>query len=325
MALPTTSRPRVTVAVVSYNTRQLLQRCLDSLREPVSQGLAEVWVVDNGSSDGSASAAREYADWVQVIEPGGNLGFGRAVNLVWRQTNGEWLACANADVALEPGALNAMLAAGAEPQIGCVAPHLVLPDGSSQPSLHRFPTLGFTVAVNLGLYRLSRGIADRMLMPGRYDLGRPREPDWAVGAFLLLRRSALEEVGGFDERLWMYAEDLDLGWRLRRAGYRTRYVPEARVRHASGAAARREFGERVVDRFTAATYAVLVYRRGIVRAWGTAVVNIAGAAARVAWMAPAARVLPRLRGPLAENRAWLRAHRQGLRPRTRVLGSAYWL
>jgi N-acetylglucosaminyl-diphospho-decaprenol L-rhamnosyltransferase len=309
----TPGRPAVTIAVVSYNTRDLLLECLQSLEGVVSAGLAEVWVIDNASSDGSAEAAGVAAPWARVRQAGENLGFGRAVNLVAGSTESEWLACANADVALESGALEALLAEGSDPAVACLAPRLVLPDGTSQSSLHNLPTLPFSLAVSLGLYKLAPSLADRMLMPGRYDLDRARDVPWAIAAFLLVRRAAFDRVGGFDERLWMYAEDLDLGWRLREAGYRTRYVPQAHVRHHSSAAAQAAFGAEVVPRFMRSTYAVLVHRRGRARAALTALVNVAGAALRVAWMAPLARLVPGLRVPAAEARMWLRAHVQGLR------------
>src|SRR3954454_9161285 len=91
--------PPVTVAIVSWNTRDLLRRCLDSLWPEVERGRAEVWVVDNASSDGSPELVRECYDWVKLIASGGNLGFGTAINRVARQTRSEWIATANADIA----------------------------------------------------------------------------------------------------------------------------------------------------------------------------------------------------------------------------------
>ena len=125
----------MTVAVVSWDTRELLLRCLRSLEPEVTADRAEVWVVDTASRDGSADAAREAAPWANVLEPGENLGFGRAINLVASRTKGEWIATANADVALEPGALEALIAAGRDPRVGCLAPRLLLPDGSTQHSV----------------------------------------------------------------------------------------------------------------------------------------------------------------------------------------------
>ena len=207
----------VTVAVVSWNTRELLLRCLRSLAPAVEAGRASVWVVDNASTDGSADAARTEAPWARVLEPGENLGYGPAVNLVARQTGSEWIAAANADIALEPGALQALVAAASEPGVGAAAPRLVLPDGSTQHSVHHFPTLPFTLAFNLGLRRVGGRLGDRLALEGQWNPERAREVDWALGAFLLVKREAFDAVGGFDEDQWMYAEDLDLAWRLRDA------------------------------------------------------------------------------------------------------------
>jgi GT2 family glycosyltransferase len=282
----------VTAAIVSWNTRELLERCLRSLEPEARSGGLDAWVVDNGSADGSAEAARSLAPWAEVLEPGSNLGFGRAINLVAARTESEWLLVANADVALEPGALSALLAAGSDPLIGCVAPRLVDRDGGTEHSVYPFPTLRFTTAFNLGLHRLSDRSAERLCLEGHWDPGRPRSVPWAIGACLLLRRRAFEQVGGFDERQWLFAEDLDLGWRLRDGGWITWYEPRARVLHASGAATGPAFGSARRPRFMRATYATLARRRGRGRALLTALVNVVGAAVRL-------------------NRGWLWAHLNG--------------
>lgn len=303
----------VTAAVVSWNTRELLLRCLRSLEPEVRAGRLEVWVVDNGSADGSAQAARDAAPWARVLEPTANLGFGAAINLVAAHTAGDWLLAANADVALEPGALTALLDAGRDPRVGCVAPRLVLPDGRTEHSVHPFPTLRFTVAFNLGLHRLSARTAERLCLEGRWDPGRAREVPWAIGACLLLRRRAFDQAGRFDERQWLFAEDLDLGWRLREHGWHTWYESSARVLHSSGAATAAAFGERRRAAFMAASYAVAARRRGRARALLSGALNVVGAAVRLAWMAPLAFVRPRWRAPASDNWHWLRAHVAGLR------------
>jgi GT2 family glycosyltransferase len=303
----------VAAVVVSWNTRDLLLRCLDALAEPVDHGLAEAWVVDNGSSDGSPAAVRERAPWAHLLEPGENLGFGRAVNLAASHSQSDWILIANADAAPELGAIERLLAVGAAPQVGCVAPRLVLPDGSTEHSVHPFPTLPVTLAFNLGAHVLSRDLAERLWVDGRWSPDRPRLIPWAIGACLLVRRSAFEQVGGFDERLWMYAEDLDLQWRLTEAGFAVVYEPGARVRHDSGAAARQAFGEQRAPRFMAATYGLLARRRGSRVALSTALINLAGAGARVVWMAPAALCSGAWRARWCEQLGWLRAHAAGIR------------
>ncbi len=303
----------VTVAVVSFNTRALLVRCLRSLAADAQAERADVWVVDNRSGDGSAEAAREAAPWAHVIEAPANLGFGPAVNLVAERTVSEWLLVANADVALEPDALGSLLAAGADPSVACVAPLLLLPDGSSQHSVHPFPTVPLTLLFNLGAHHLSASLAERLCLEGFWDPARARAVPWAIGACLLLRRAALDAVGGFDPRQWLYAEDLDLLWRLHAAGWATLYEPRARVCHESAAATAGAFGEDRDSRSMAATYAMLVRRRGRPRAWTTAAINLAGAAVRAVWMTALAAASSRWRAPSLANRGWVRAHWRGMR------------
>jgi GT2 family glycosyltransferase len=152
-----------------------------------------------------------------------------------------------------------------------------------------------------------------MLLEGRYDPERARAVPWAIGAALLARRQAFDAVGGFDERQWIYAEDLDLGWRLRDAGWLLRYEPAAQARHASGASTVPAFGDSRRGRFMRETYAVIERRRGPRVARVTAALNVAGAAGRVAWMTPPALVSRRWRARRRETAAWVTAHREGLR------------
>ena len=297
--------PDVTVAVVSYQTREHLRECLRSL-----EGAGDVWVVDNGSTDGSQAMVREEFGWATLVEPGENLGYGAAVNLVAARTSTPWLVAANADVVLEPGALDALLAsARADPGAGVVAPRLVLPDGSTQHGVHPFPTLGFTALFAAGL---ARPLGDRLCLEGHWNADRARRVPWAVGAFLLLRREAWDAVGGFDERQWLFAEDLDLGWRLRRAGWATRYEPRARVRHAQSAATS-AFGEERTERWMLATYAWLVRRRGLLAARAVAALNVVGALARLAVTREPARRAAFLRWGRLHARAGLRTGRHALR------------
>ena len=194
-----------------------------------------------------------------------------------------------------------------------MAPSLILPDGRIQHSVGPLPTVWLATAFTLGLAGVIPGLGDRLCLDGYWDPDRAREVPWAVGAFLLLRREAFDAVGGFDERQWMYAEDLDLGWRLHDAGWSTRYEPAARVRHAGAAATSVAFGEDRTGRFMRATYAVIARRRGVPAAWATAAINAVGAAIRLGLLTPVAIASPGRRGPWRDCRRWLAAHRQGLR------------
>jgi N-acetylglucosaminyl-diphospho-decaprenol L-rhamnosyltransferase len=273
----------VTVAVVSWNTRDLLAACLESLEPDASSGLADVWVVDNASSDGSADLVRSRFPWATLVASGENLGYGRAVNLVARETRTPWLAPSNADVRVAPGALERLVSEGERhAETAVIAPRLVLPDGSTQHSAYPLPTVGFTLAFTLGVPRIHRRLAEHWCLDGAFDPDRAREIPWAVGAFLLVRRSAWDEVGGFDDAQWMYAEDLDLGWRLHRAGWRARYEPAARVDHDESAATRQVWGDERHVQWYASTYAWHLRRRGVAVTRLIATLNVIGALLRVA-------------------------------------------
>jgi N-acetylglucosaminyl-diphospho-decaprenol L-rhamnosyltransferase len=277
----------VTVAVVSWNTKDLLDRCLRSLAAYAQSGQAEVWVVDNASSDASAEMVRERHPWVRLLALKENLGYGGAVNLVAGRTRSRWFAFANADVALEPGALEPLLAAGeSDPGAGIVAPRLVLPNGETQHLAWAFPTLGATVAQNLGPRILPGRLADRLALSGAWNPERPRRIPWAVGAFLLVRREAWNRVGGFDPQQWMSAEDLDLGWRMHTAGWATRYEPSAIVHHEESSATRSVWGDHLPIHWQRCAYAWMVRRRGRFRTAAVGLINLMGSALRlVLWTA----------------------------------------
>ena len=315
------TQPRVTVAVVSWNTRELLERCLASLAPEVERGRAEVCVVDNASSDGSAQLVAERFGWARLVASRENLGFGRAVNLAANGSSTPWIAAANADIALRPGALDALLAAGErDPRAGAIAPRLLLPDGRTQHSVFAFPTVSYSFLLAVAAFRVRATSGDRLAFPGYWDTERARRVPWAIAAFLLFRREAWDAVGGFDERQWMYAEDLDIGWRLRTAGWATRYEPRAHVDHESSAATTQLFGRELAPHWQRSTYGCIARRRGVATARAVAALNLGGAVWR--WTRVAARSVARPQE--AELRRahwrWMGVHLEALRaPAGRLL------
>ena len=303
----------VVVAVVSWNTRDLLNRCLDSLHPDAQAGRAEVWVVDNVSTDGSPAMVRERHPWARLIESGENLGYGRAINLVASRTESEWFAFSNAYIEVHPGALVRLVEAGErDPRAGVIAPRLISPDGTTQHSVWPFPSVAATAAQNVGPRGLSRGLGERMLVRGMWDPEQPRRVPWAEGAFLLVRRSAWDEIGGFDPEQWMSAEDLDLGWRMQEAGWATRYEPAAAMDHVGSAATRQVWGDEVPVHWQRVAYSWMCRRRGRVRTAAVGFLNLVGSAARLG----AYLVLRRERVGPQWN--WTRVHLFAFAPR-RVL------
>jgi GT2 family glycosyltransferase len=306
----------VTVAVVSWNTRERLGECLGSLAPEAQAGRAEVWVVDNGSDDGSPELVESEFPWASLVR-GANIGFGPAINEVVRRTAGEWVAAANADVRLRPGALERLVSAGrADPRAGAVAPRLVMPDGSTQHSVELFPAAATTALQYLHLHLVLRRLGDRLLFEGAWDPDRPRTVDWAHFAFVLLRRTALGEIGGFDPGQWLFAEDIDVCWRLRRAGWSTRYEPTAVVEHAVSAATGRAFDRDLRARQWAGVYGWVARRRGWAQMRVLALVHVARDLVWLGLLAPARSTA--LRERRARIRADLRAHAFGLRSRARI-------
>lgn len=221
--------------VVNYEAGDALVACVRSLLADRSAGAApDVVVVDNGSRDGSIAALQRAVPSVRVLDPGANVGYARAANLGIAATTAPIVAVCNPDVEVRPGTAAAMLAAFADDSVGAAGPRIRNPDGSTYPSARRDPALGDALGhAVLGLVWPGNPFTRRYRELDA-DPARPRDVDWVSGAAVWLRRSALDAVGGWDEAFFMYGEDVDLGRRLRAAGWRVRYVPEGDVTHVQG-------------------------------------------------------------------------------------------
>jgi GT2 family glycosyltransferase len=197
----------------------------------------------------------------------------------------------------------------------------VLPAGNTQHSVFAFPTIPFALIFNSRVFRLVRSLGDRMALPGYWDTERARRVPWAIAAFLLIRREAWDAIDGFDERQWMYAEDLDLGWRLRQAGWATRFDPGAHVDHESSASTLQAFGHELAPVWQRSTYGFMARRFGMPRTWTVALLNMLGAAAE--WIAMAPRAARRAGPEREHHRAlgrWVLVHARALRRRATIEG-----
>jgi GT2 family glycosyltransferase len=286
--------PPITVAVVSWNTRDLLRRNLEALKPDADGGLLEVWVVDNGSTDGSPEMVRSKHPWVTLLTPSTNLGFGPAVNLVAGQTTGPWLVAANADVAPQPGALaHLQTTAARHPRIGMIGPRLVLIDGSTQVSIQPFPGPRASLMLALHAGRFSARAARALCAPGAWEPEAATAVPWITGALVLMSRSAFQQAGGFDPDRWLYGEDLDLCWRMRTAGWEIWYEPGARVHHAHSAASSQRFEEADLDNhIDTVNFLWMMRHRGRFLTRLAACVGVIDALVRIAWLGAAARLDP---------------------------------
>lgn len=241
-----TPDPDISIVIVSRDTRELLRACLRSIRECNDDYAIETIVVESDSRDGTAAMVHAAFPEVTLLEPGENTGFARGNNLGIGRARGDAILLLNPDTELTTGALAALHdALYAGPAVGVVGPLLRYPNGAVQPSRRRFPTLA-TALVESTLIQEWR--PDHSALARYYcaDLPDdvPQDVDWLVGACLLVRRAVFEAVGLLDERLFLYAEEPEWCWRVRRAGWRVRYVPGAEVRHHEGTST----GQNVVAR-----------------------------------------------------------------------------
>ncbi|KZS64842.1 N-acetylglucosaminyl-diphospho-decaprenol L-rhamnosyltransferase [Mycobacterium kansasii] len=228
------------VVAVTYSPGPHLERFLASLSLATERPV-RVLLADNGSTDGTPQAAVERYPNVRLLPTGANLGYGTAVNFTVSQLDrlgedwlGDWVIVANPDVQWGPGSIDALLGAAERwPRAGALGPLIRDPDGSVYPSARHLPSLirGGMHAVLGPVWpgnRWTKAYRQEHLEPSERAVG------WLSGSCLLLRRSAFAQVGGFDERYFMYMEDVDLGDRLGKAGWLSVYVPSAEVLHHKG-------------------------------------------------------------------------------------------
>ncbi len=263
--------PDISVAVVSYDTRDLLRGCLQALLDRQAEGEArlEIIVADNNSSDGSAEMVHAEFPAVRVLETGENLGFGRANNAALTDACGRFFCLVNSDAEVLPGALAQTLAyLDAHPEAGLVGGQLLWPDGRPQTSWGGDPTLAGVLAEQTfwGAWKPA-SLLRRVLPQGRIKTSSQaciaipdpplredpvreankevgRDVPQICGAFMLLRREAWRQIGGFDPAYFMYNEDVDLNVRLRRAGWRVVFLPSARITHHLGASSSADWQKR---------------------------------------------------------------------------------
>ncbi len=240
----------IAVIVVNWNAREDLRRCLQSLAvEPQSQCSSEVWVVDNGSADGSAEMVRGKFPQARLIANPDNRGFSRANNQAIAASDSRFVFLLNSDATIHPGALDALVAfADAHPQAGVIGPQVRNPDGSLQFSCRRFPSLGAGFFRNTYLGRLfPRNRYARNYLMGDVDHTQPRPVDWVSGCAMLIRRDLIDANGALDERFFMYCEDVDICWRCWQSGREVWYAPDAVVTHAIGASSDKNAEPMIVE------------------------------------------------------------------------------
>lgn len=222
----------LSIVIVSYRCADLLRDCLTSLEVNRADVALEVEVLDNASGDDTVAVARDFP-WVRVTAFEENLGFGRANNIGMSRARGAAVLVLNPDTVVPPGALRACVdELWRSPGVGVLTPRLVDLQGRLDRRCKRgFPTVWASLCYFSGLDRVLRDRRSQRYTMGWIPPDTAADVESVSGAFMLMRRDALEQVGGFDEQFFMYAEDIDLCLRFVEHGWRVRYWPAVDVIH----------------------------------------------------------------------------------------------
>lgn len=225
----------VSIVIVSWNTRELLAACLDSVAAEVGRGglAVETFVVDNASADGSPKVVSDRFPWVKLLVNEQNVGFAQGNNRAIEQATGRYILLLNPDTELKPGSLNQLYDfLESRPEVGMVGPRLLNGDGSLQPSCFKAPTLLREFWLLFHLDALFPAVSGYSVEKWAVEVSRPVEV--LKGACVLLRRSLFAQIGLLNTTYFMYSEEVDLCYRVRQAGWQIYWLPQAQVVHYGG-------------------------------------------------------------------------------------------
>lgn len=232
----------VSIIIVNFNTRDLLRDCIHSIHQTVQDLDYEIIVVDNGSGDGSIAMLEEEFPYVTIIKNSENLGFAAANNQALEDMKGRYALLLNSDTVLTANAALVLYTfMESHPKAAMACGQLMNADGTKQNSIANFPSL---------ITLMTNAPALEYLFPGsypskRYDYKEPIEIDSGVGACLIVRKWAIDEVGKFDERYFFFFEETDWAMRMKKFGWKVYYVPTAKIYHLQGQSIGRDVRSRI--------------------------------------------------------------------------------
>ncbi|MGZ3578290.1 MAG: glycosyltransferase family 2 protein [Syntrophales bacterium] len=232
----------ISIIIVNWNTRDLLQNCLESIYKTISDISYEIICVDNASTDGSVSMLQEKYPQVRLIQNEENRGFGAANNQAMRIMKGRYALLLNSDAVLTDNAVRELFAfmeARSDAAMACG--QLLNADGSKQNSVAGFPNL-LSLLTNTSLLEY---LFPKRYPSKRYNHDKPIEVDSCIGACLLARKKAIEEVGMFDERYFFFFEETDWAYQMRSAGWSIFHVPTALIYHLQGQSIGKDIRSRI--------------------------------------------------------------------------------
>jgi GT2 family glycosyltransferase len=232
----------VSVIILSYNTKDLLKQCLQAVEKKLSKIEIEIVVLDNASKDDSVAMIRREFPTIKLIESSKNLGFAKGVNRAAQIAEGEYFLFLNSDATLQDEGLKDMLdILEHDKSVGAIGGALLHSDGKTSESYGRF----YFLPELLRLLFLPKNAKSQIV-------NKKTSVDWVSGGFMLIRASVFKKLGGFDEHFFMYIEDMELCYRLKKAGLKVIYYPEAKAKHVGQASSNRTFA--IINIFKGISY-----------------------------------------------------------------------
>ncbi len=282
--------PVLSIIIVNFNAEKLILRSLQAVYETAGTLDCEVIVVDNASTDQSVLAMQQNYPQVKLIRNLENVGFAKANNQAAQVARGRYLLLLNSDAFVHEGAISTLVKyMASNPDTGAASCRLVYEDGSLQRSCYSFPTPFTELWQTLWLDKLfPRSPVFGKFRMTYWGYDTYRDVDWVMGAVMILRREVVEQVGLFDEEYFMYSEEMDLCYRLKQAGWKVSFVPEAKVTHLWGGTSRhnmelafiRLYKSRVLffrkhyGPIMTASYKLVLYLGSLIRVFGGTITGL---------------------------------------------------
>lgn len=234
----------LSIIIVNWKVKDLLEKCLRSIFEQTKNISFEIFVVDNNSGDGSVEMIQAKFPQVNLTASAENLGFAKGNNLAIKKARGRYVLLLNPDTEILDNALEKMVRfMDAHPECGIAGCKLLNPDLSLQPSVRAFPSFASQIFILLKIHHLfphSKAMYKYLVQD--FDYEKTQEVDQVMGAFMMIRREAIEKIGLLDEKFWIWFEEVDFCKRAEAAGFKILYTPEAKIIHLYGQSFKQAMG-----------------------------------------------------------------------------------
>lgn len=234
----------LSIIIVNWKVRDLLEKCIQSIFEQTKNISFEVFIVDNNSGDGSVKMVQKKFPQVDLRASTENLGFAKGNNLAIKKSRGKYILLLNPDTEILDNALEKMVRfMDAHLECGISGCKLLNPDLSLQPSVRAFPDLASQIFILLKIHHLfPHTKAMYKYLVQNFDYGKTQEVDQVMGAFMIIRREVIEKIGMLDENFWIWFEEVDFCKRAKAAGWKILYTPEVKIIHHYGQSFKQAMG-----------------------------------------------------------------------------------